>query len=73
MQAQMDRGTITRDTPLEKLTLDSMDFVEVIFELEERLDTSIPYNASDVDFTGKTVGAVVDMVEQAVGKSAPSP
>jgi acyl carrier protein len=51
---------------LSKLTLDSLDVVEIIFQIEERFDISIPYNANEAaDAAGaglKTVGDVIEMV-----------
>jgi acyl carrier protein len=71
-QANADRATLARATPLADLALESMDFVEIMFELEDAFDISIPYSANSPE-TGNTtygtVGDVIDHVAILVGKS----
>jgi acyl carrier protein len=65
-KAKTDRSQLSSQTELSKLTLDSLDVVEIIFQIEERFDISIPYNANEAtDAAGaglKTVGDVIEMV-----------
>lgn len=71
-KAGADRATLTRDTPLADLALDSMDFVEVVFDLEEAFDISIPFSANSTDPSGatfRTVGDVIDQVSSLVAKT----
>ena len=61
------------DAKLADLGIASLDIVEIIFELEERFDIEIPYNAnqaSGADFG--TVGEVVAAVEGLVASKKPS-
>ena len=70
-KAKADRASLTRATPLADLALDSMDFVEVVFDLEEAFDISIPFSANSTDASGanfQTVGDVVDQVVKLVPK-----
>jgi acyl carrier protein len=67
-KAKADRSSLTPQTEISTLTLDSLDIVEIIFQIEERFDISIPYNANEgADAAGagfKTVGDVIAMVGQ---------
>lgn len=56
---------VTTATPLEELEIESLDLVEIIFEIEDAFDIEIPYNANeDADFA--TVGEIVDRVKAIV-------
>jgi acyl carrier protein len=55
---------------LEELGLESLDAVELIFELEEKFDIEIPYNANDSRPEFDTVGDVVRAVESLVAAKA---
>ena len=67
-KAKADRNSVTPRTELSTLTLDSLDIVEIVFQIEERFDISIPYNANEgTDAAGagfKTVGDVIALVSQ---------
>jgi acyl carrier protein len=75
-KAKADRASLTPQTEISNLTLDSLDLVEIIFQIEERFDISIPYNANEsVDAAGagfKTVGDVIDLVRQHVQSQQPA-
>ena len=53
-------------TPLEELGVDSLDFVEMLFMVEEKFGVDVPYNANDptAEFTFMTVGDVADAVRR---------
>jgi acyl carrier protein len=55
---------------LEDLGLESLDAVEMIFELEEKFDITIPYNANDSRMEFETVGDVVQAVQSLVNGKA---
>lgn len=67
---EMDREKVTLDTRLNSVGVDSLMMVEIIFDLEERFDISIP----DPDFVGQqsrqfetvtdVVRIVKDLIEQ---------
>ena len=52
---------------LDDLGIASLDVVEIIFDIEERFDIEVPYNANQTDGADfKTVGDVVTAVEELV-------
>ena len=59
-------------TPLEELGVDSLEFVEMLFMVEERFEIDVPFNANDptAEFTLNTVGDVVDAVKRLVQRKA---
>jgi acyl carrier protein len=65
-----ERPQIELTDKLEDLGLESLDAVEMIFELEEKFDITIPYNANDSRTEFDTVGDVVRAVEKLVDGKA---
>lgn len=45
-QAMIDPATLTAQTKLADLALDSLMMVEVVFGLEEAFDVAVPFNAN---------------------------
>jgi|TARA_B100000700_G_scaffold17218_1_gene17030 acyl carrier protein len=61
-QLGVDKDTITRDTSfVNDLGADSLDTVELIMELEEEFDTTIPESTAEQI---QTVGQAIDFLEQ---------
>jgi acyl carrier protein len=55
--------------PLDSLGLESLDILEITFDLEQRFDVEIPYNAnSKIEFD--TIGALVQAIERLVAEKA---
>jgi acyl carrier protein len=65
-----ERSAIQLTDRLEDLGIESLDAVEMIFELEEKFDIEIPYNANDSRPEFDTVGDVVRAVEGLVAAKA---
>ncbi|MCK9538431.1 acyl carrier protein [Dokdonella sp.] len=67
-----DRALITRDATLKGLDIQSLDAVQIIFEIEDHFDIEMPDQNPDFD-TG-SVGGLVDAVEKLIAArpSAPS-
>lgn len=67
---RVDKPTVDVSDRLEDLGLESLDAVEMIFDLEEKFDVQIPYNAnaSDPQEGFETVGDVVTAVQNLVAK-----
>ena len=66
-QAKADRATLTRDTRLSELDLQSIDIIELIFAIEDKFDISVPYSPNDLNSAGisfETIGNVIDAVER---------
>ncbi len=60
-----DANTLTKETVLEDLGLDSLDAVEIIMSLEEEFDVEVADEAfADV----KTIGDVVYYLEKALNR-----
>ncbi len=59
-------------TPLEELGVDSLDFVEMLFLVEDKFGIDVPYNANDptAEFSFTTVGDVADAVRSLVNRKA---
>jgi acyl carrier protein len=64
------RPAIQLTDRLEDLGIESLDAVEMIFELEEKFDIEIPYNANDSRPEFDTVADVVRAVEGLVAAKA---
>ncbi|MEL6265639.1 MAG: acyl carrier protein [Pseudomonadota bacterium] len=70
-QAMVEPETVTRETTVEDLGLDSLSMVEVVFGIEEAFDISVPFNANDPaasEFDIGTVGKIVDGVKQLIAE-----
>ena len=57
--------------PLESLGLSSIDVLEIAFDLEQRFDIEIPFNAN-AKFEFDTVGALVQAIDRLVAEKAES-
>lgn len=69
-KARVDRPTIELTDRLEDLGLESLDAVEMIFDLEEKFDVQIPYNANNPRTEFDTVGEVVRAIQELVDKKS---
>jgi acyl carrier protein len=69
---RVDKPNVELSDRLDDLGLESLDSVEMIFDLEEKFDIEIPYNAninnSRTDFG--TVGDVVKAIQKLVDKKS---
>ena len=67
---RVEKPAVELSDRLEDLGLESLDAVEMIFDLEEKFDIQIPYNANTnnprTEF--ETVGDVVNAIEKLVAK-----
>lgn len=59
--------TVTLDSNLGEIEIDSIDFIEIIFEIEEKLDIEVDYNANEQDNI-QTVRDMCDKVAEMVEK-----
>jgi acyl carrier protein len=62
-------GALELSEPLNNLGLDSMEVVSLTFDLEEKFDIEIPFNAN-ADIESKTVGDLIQLVDQLVAAKA---
>jgi acyl carrier protein len=61
-------GEITEESDLTSLGIESLDLLEIVFEIETQLGIHLPYNANTAigELTLTTVGELVRAVEAAV-------
>lgn len=64
---EIDKEKISVDTKLEDLEMDSLDALNLVFELEEAFDITIP---DEQAFETQTVGEMVAGIEQLLAMKA---
>lgn len=69
-KVRVDHPKIELTDRLVDLGLESLDAVEMIFDLEEKFDIQIPYNANSSRTEFDTVGEVVRAIEKLVAEKA---
>ena len=69
-KARVEKPSIEMTDKLEDLGLESLDAVEMIFDLEEKFDVQIPYNANNPRTEFSTVGDVVSAIQEIVSKKS---
>ena len=70
-QTVNDIDDVKLESSLDELGLDSLKIVDIIFELEEEFDISIPFNFNDPagsEFRMSSIGDVVQSVEKLVAE-----
>ena len=63
-EARLDRGTLTLETKLEDLKIESLDMVQILFGIEDAFDVYVPQD--DQSFKLSTLKDVVDGVNRLV-------
>lgn len=64
---------VNASTPLSDLAADSLSLIEIVFEIEERLNVNLPFNANEFAKIGAneiTVGDLVKMAQDSVANDA---
>jgi len=72
-KAKLERSSLNHDTELSSIELDSIDILEIIFDIEEKFNISILYNAnqSPGERGGfKTAGDVADFIKTQMNEGA---
>lgn len=68
---RVERDQIAMEDKLRDLGLESLDALELVFDIEEKFDVEIPVNANEANIGGfETVADVVREVEKLVAKKA---
>jgi nodulation protein F len=62
--------TISRDTKLADLEIESLDLAVIVFDIEDSFGIQIPYNANEEMNDFATVGSVVDRVKTIIAEKA---
>lgn len=60
--------TVTLETPLSELEIESLDLAVIVFEIEDTFGIEIPYNANEELDAFTTIGSVVDRVNGIIGE-----
>ncbi|HXF86877.1 MAG TPA: acyl carrier protein [Xanthobacteraceae bacterium] len=63
-----EKSALTMTDRLKDLGIDSLSVVELIFELEEKFNIQIPYNANDTEPEFETVGEVVEAIKKVIAE-----
>jgi len=72
-KAMVDAGSVSRESTLEALGLDSLGLVELVFAVEEAFDIEVPFNANDPEsseFDIENVGSIIDSIQATVDAKA---
>lgn len=73
-QAMIDPASVTPQTSITDLGLDSLSVVEVVFRIEEEFGVSVPFNANEprdaTRFDISTVGQIIAGVRKLVATEA---
>ena len=68
-QLNLTPAEITEDSNLASLGIESLDLLEIVFEIETQFDIHVPYNANTHEkLTLTSVGEVVRAVETAINE-----
>lgn len=76
-QTGKDPSQITAGTSLEEAGIDSFDFIELVFQIEEEFGIHVDHNQNDVASRLKSVGDIAALIDELVaaksGKTTDSP
>ena len=65
-----ENRVVTAGDRLEDLGLESVDFLELVFDLEEKFDIQVDYNANTAAEDFQTVQDVINTIEETVEKKS---
>jgi acyl carrier protein len=66
-EARLDRDSLTLDTDLEALGIESLDMVQILFGIEDEFDVYVPQD--DENFELKKMRDVVEGVKQLIAEN----
>jgi acyl carrier protein len=69
-KAAIERARLTPEANLSDLNITSLDMVEVIFALEDKLGIEMPFNANTNAGEFKTLGDIITVVEKQLDRKA---
>ena len=64
-----DKRNLQMTDRLDEIGIDSLMGVELMFDLEEKFDIQIPFNANDAKLEFETVGEVVEAIKKITGQA----
>ncbi len=72
-QLDKDPAEFDENTDLQEAGFESLDVIEMIFNLEDEFKIDIPFNANEADTTQmRTVGDIARLIETLVANSPPA-
>ncbi len=72
-KALVDRSTLKPEARLSDLNISSLDMVEVIFALEDKLGIEMPFNANTNAQEFQTLGDIIAIVEKQIAAKQGGP
>ena len=63
---RIEASRMSAESRLDDLEVDSFDMIEAVFEIEERFDLTVPYDANRSGPEFETVGSIVSAVEKLI-------
>ena len=66
-EARLDRASLTTESVLEELNIESLDMVQILFGIEETFDVYVPQDEVE---NLKTMGDVIDGIKQLLADAA---
>lgn len=69
-KTNIPRERLSREASIKDLEISSLDFVEVVFAVEEEFDIEVPYNANTMDADFETLGDIIDAVTAELERQA---
>jgi acyl carrier protein len=63
-KAMMDRAKLVPEAKLSDLSITSLDMVEILFSIEDKLGIELPFNANTGAQNFRTLGDVIAAVEK---------
>lgn len=76
-QTGKDISTISAGSTLDEIGIDSFDFIELVFQIEEEFGIHVDHNQNDIASRLKTVGDIAGLIDELVaakaGKKTDSP
>lgn len=70
--SMVDRAKLVPEVKIADLGITSLDMVEIIFALEDKLGIELPFNANTSAQGMRTLGDVIAVVEETLAKNNPS-
>ena len=65
-EARLDRGSLTPDSALEDLNIESLDMVQILFGIEETFEVYVPQDEVE---NLKTLGDVIEGIKQLLAQA----
>lgn len=63
---ELDASTVTPESTFEELGIDSLDAIDIVYEIEEKFGVQVPQDALDLN-TAQRVSDILAVVEQVRG------